>query len=120
MAIRSPFWESNGPIFVPRALAVVEQEFRETLALSYLLLRLGWPTYRRGPGPASSFARFGRPEIIFRAAGRSWCRLALMAAVLARRCQPTKRFSAHFVAGVPPSGRCERRLRLAELEVLVF
>jgi hypothetical protein len=45
------FWESNGPIFVPRALAVVEQEFRETLALSYLLLRLGWPTYRPGPGP---------------------------------------------------------------------
>jgi hypothetical protein len=36
---------------VPRALAVVEQEFRETLALSYLLLRLGWPTYRPGPGP---------------------------------------------------------------------
>jgi len=31
------FWESNGPIFVPRALAVVEQEFQETLALSYLL-----------------------------------------------------------------------------------
>jgi hypothetical protein len=45
------FWESNGPVFVPRALAVVEQEFRETLALSYLLLRLGWPTYRPGPGP---------------------------------------------------------------------
>lgn len=42
---------SNGPIFVPKALAVVEQEFRETLALSYLLLRLGWPTYLRGPGP---------------------------------------------------------------------
>ncbi|MGH3402148.1 MAG: hypothetical protein ACRDRJ_06460 [Streptosporangiaceae bacterium] len=45
------FWESNGPIFVPRALAVVEQEFRETLALCYLLLRLGWPAYRPGPGP---------------------------------------------------------------------
>lgn len=45
------FWESNGPIFVPRALCVVEQEFRETLALCYLLLRLGWPTYQAGPGP---------------------------------------------------------------------
>ena len=43
------FWESNGPIFVPRALAIVEQEFRQTLALCYLLLRLGWPTYRPGP-----------------------------------------------------------------------
>ena len=44
------FWESNGPIFVPSALAVVEQEFRETLALCYLLLRLGWNAYRQGPG----------------------------------------------------------------------
>ena len=47
------FWESNGPIFVPEALVVVEQEFRETLALGYLLLRLAWPTYRPGPGPQS-------------------------------------------------------------------
>ncbi len=45
------FWESNGPVFVPRALVVVEQEFRETLALCYLLLRLGWSAYRPGPGP---------------------------------------------------------------------
>jgi hypothetical protein len=44
------FWESNGPIFVPSALEVVEAEFRETLALCYLLLRLGWPTYQPGPG----------------------------------------------------------------------
>jgi hypothetical protein len=39
------FWESNGPLFVPRALATVEREFRETLALCYLLERLGWPGY---------------------------------------------------------------------------
>ena len=50
------FWESNGPIFVPGALSVVEQEFRETLALSYLLLRLGWPTYQPGPGPKAIVA----------------------------------------------------------------
>jgi hypothetical protein len=35
------FWESNGPVFRPQALQVVEREFRETLALAYLLLRLG-------------------------------------------------------------------------------
>ena len=50
------FWESNGPIFVPSALLVVEQEFRETLALSYFLLRLGWPEYRAGPGPQDIMA----------------------------------------------------------------
>ncbi|MHB8394332.1 MAG: hypothetical protein ACYDC5_07495 [Candidatus Dormibacteria bacterium] len=44
------FWESNGPVFVPSALTVVETEFRETLALSYLLLRLGWPNYKVGQG----------------------------------------------------------------------
>lgn len=44
------FWQSNGPIFVPAALQTVEAEFRETLALSYLLLRLGWPSYQQGPG----------------------------------------------------------------------
>lgn len=44
------FWESNGPVFRPDALAVVESEFRETLALSYLLLRLGWPSYVQGQG----------------------------------------------------------------------
>jgi hypothetical protein len=44
------FWESNGPVFVPSALIIVEQEFRETLALSYLLLRLAWQEYRPGPG----------------------------------------------------------------------
>lgn len=37
------FWESNGPIHVPGALDVVESEFRETLAVCYLLLKLGWP-----------------------------------------------------------------------------
>lgn len=50
------FWESNGPIFVPRALSVVEMEFRETLALAYLLLRLGWPGYAPGRGQAKLLA----------------------------------------------------------------
>lgn len=44
------FWESNGPVFRPQALAVVETEFRETLALSYLMLRLAWPSYVHGEG----------------------------------------------------------------------
>lgn len=50
------FWESNGPIFVPSALRVVEAEFRNTLALSYLLLRLGWSEYQQGPGPQGIMA----------------------------------------------------------------
>jgi hypothetical protein len=40
------FWESNGPVHVPRALEVVLEELRETLAVSYLLVRLGWPRFR--------------------------------------------------------------------------
>lgn len=40
------FWESNGPVHVPRALLTVEEELRETLAVSYLLLRLAWPGFR--------------------------------------------------------------------------
>ena len=54
------FWESNGPIYVPAALHVVEVEFRETLALCYLLLRLGWPNFQPGPGPS---ALLGGPQI---------------------------------------------------------
>ena len=50
------FWESNGPVFSSRALNVVEQEFRETLAISYLLTRLGWPQYRPGPGQTNILA----------------------------------------------------------------
>lgn len=46
------FWESNGPVYRPRALEVVDEELRETLALCYLLLRLGWPGY--GPGQGQS------------------------------------------------------------------
>lgn len=64
------FWESNGPVFAPRALAVVEQEFRETLALCYLLLRLGWPTFRPGPGPKAIVAG---PRIGWEAYGDVLC-----------------------------------------------
>ncbi len=39
------FWHSNGPIFVPEALPIVEAELRETLALAYLLLKIGWTGY---------------------------------------------------------------------------
>jgi len=44
------FWESNGPLFVPRALATVESELRETLAVCYLLQRLARPSYAAGQG----------------------------------------------------------------------
>jgi hypothetical protein len=36
------FWKSNGPIFVPEVLPTVETELRETMALAYLLLQVGW------------------------------------------------------------------------------
>jgi hypothetical protein len=39
------FWQSNGPIFVPEALPIVESELRETLVLAYLLVKIGWPGY---------------------------------------------------------------------------
>lgn len=50
------FWESNGPVYSREALVIVEQEFRETLALCYLLLRLGWAGYKAGPGQPNLLA----------------------------------------------------------------
>jgi hypothetical protein len=50
------FWESNGPVYRPTALGVVEAEYRETLALCYLLLRIGWPGYAPGQGEPNLFA----------------------------------------------------------------
>ena len=50
------FWKSNGPVFRPRALAVTEAEFRETLALCYLLVWLGWPGYKPGSGQPALLA----------------------------------------------------------------
>lgn len=50
------FWESNGPIFVESALHTVEREFRETLALTYLLVRLAWPKYATGQGQPALLA----------------------------------------------------------------
>jgi hypothetical protein len=52
-ATNADFWQSNGPIFVPSALNCVEDELRNTLALCYLLLRLGWPGYKPGRGAAA-------------------------------------------------------------------
>jgi hypothetical protein len=43
-------WQSNGPVFVSGAMEIVENEFRETLALGYLLSRIGWNGYSNGPG----------------------------------------------------------------------
>jgi len=44
------FWESNGPVYRPQALDVVEAELRETLALMYLMLRIAWQGYEVGQG----------------------------------------------------------------------
>jgi len=69
------FWESNGPIYVPAALHVVEAELRETLALCYLLLRLGWLNFQPGPG---SSALLSGPQIgwvQFDGLLRKWLRL---------------------------------------------
>lgn len=54
------FWESNGPLYVRAGIDTVEREFRETLALCYLLERLGWPGYVPGPGPSALLS--GRHE----------------------------------------------------------
>lgn len=47
------FWQSNGPVYVPEAFPVVESELRETLALSYLLLKIGWEGYEPREGSAA-------------------------------------------------------------------
>lgn len=47
------FWQSNGPVYVPEALPVVEAELRETLALAYLLLKVGWDGYVPREGAAA-------------------------------------------------------------------
>ncbi|MGO8939307.1 MAG: hypothetical protein ACLP3C_27850 [Mycobacterium sp.] len=47
------FWQSNGPIYVPQAFPVVEAELRETLALGYLLLKVGWSGYAPREGAAA-------------------------------------------------------------------
>jgi hypothetical protein len=59
------FWHSNGPVFVPEALPIVEAELRESLALTYLLLKIGWPGYEptegiRGllSGPAAGWQEY--------------------------------------------------------------
>lgn len=44
------FWQSNGPIYVPEAFPIVEAELRETLALSYMLLKIGWLGYTTTDG----------------------------------------------------------------------
>jgi hypothetical protein len=37
-------WQSNGPIFVGRALTQFWIDFCDTIALCYVLLKIGWPT----------------------------------------------------------------------------
>jgi hypothetical protein len=39
-------WESNGPVYRPSALATAEAEFKETLAMCYLLLMIGWTGFK--------------------------------------------------------------------------
>jgi hypothetical protein len=36
-------WQSNGPVFIPRAFTQFWTDFCDTVALSYVLLKIGWP-----------------------------------------------------------------------------
>ncbi len=40
------FWESNGPVYRPQAYDLVIDELRETVAVSYVLLRICWPAFK--------------------------------------------------------------------------
>jgi hypothetical protein len=37
-------------VYVPSAFLVIEAELRETLAIGYLLLKIGWPGYSTTDG----------------------------------------------------------------------
>lgn len=39
-------WQSNGPVWVPAAFTRFYATFRDTMALSYILLAIGWPNFR--------------------------------------------------------------------------
>jgi hypothetical protein len=39
------FWESNGPVYVPRTYVLILDELRETIAVCYVLLRICWPEF---------------------------------------------------------------------------
>jgi hypothetical protein len=39
------FWQSNGPVYRPNTYVLVIDELRETIAVSYVLLRVCWPTF---------------------------------------------------------------------------
>lgn len=39
------FWESNGPVYVPRAYELVLDELRQTVAACYVLLKVCWPEF---------------------------------------------------------------------------
>ena len=39
------FWEGNGPVYSPRAYALVLDELRESVAMCYVLLRICWPEF---------------------------------------------------------------------------
>jgi hypothetical protein len=57
------FWASNGPIHVPSALLVVEAEFREVLALCYVLLKIGWPAFMPTDGSTLALMVPGSPWV---------------------------------------------------------
>ena len=37
-------WQSNGPIFIPSAFTQFWTDFCDTIALCYVILKIGWPT----------------------------------------------------------------------------
>jgi hypothetical protein len=56
------FWESNGPVYRPKAFSLVLTEFWETLALSYLLLKLGWPALKISDDVVNLFGAATEPK----------------------------------------------------------
>ena len=36
-------WQSNGPVFIPGAFTQFWTDFCDTVALCYVLLKIGWP-----------------------------------------------------------------------------
>ena len=42
-ATNPDIWQSNGPVFVGRGITQFWIDFCDTVALSYVLLKIGWP-----------------------------------------------------------------------------
>ena len=88
--------------FRPKALEMVEVEFRETLALAYLLVRLGWPGYAPGPDRRTSFLALEERGSV-RSVLRGW--LQVPSAEVTERAQVRSRAALARRAPARPRGQ---------------